>query len=100
MKKEVTPVTRIWIFLLMLPLIWGCSGMGTNAAQAEAPRITKEELKPMLGSPDLVLLDVRGGKDWTDSDMKIKGAIRENPKDFSDWSGKYPKDKTLVLYCD
>jgi rhodanese-related sulfurtransferase len=46
-----------------------------------------------------VLIDVRAGKDWTESDTKIKGAVREDPKEFSSWADKYPKDKTLVLYC-
>jgi rhodanese-related sulfurtransferase len=69
------------------------------AKSAEAPRMPKEELKAMLGSPDLVILDVRYGKDWTDSDVKINGAVREDPKIFESWANKYPKDKTIVLYC-
>jgi len=61
--------------------------------------MAKEELKALLGSPDLMVIDVRYGKDWTDSDRKIAGAIREDPKQFKTWQGKYPKTKTLVLYC-
>ena len=53
----------------------------------------------MLGNPDLIILDVRSGMDWTDSDLKIKGAIREEPDDIKSWANKYPKNKTLVLYC-
>jgi hypothetical protein len=37
--------------------------------------------------------------DWADSDLKIKGAVREDPKVFESWANKYPKDKTIVLYC-
>jgi rhodanese-related sulfurtransferase len=69
------------------------------AKSAEAPRMPQEELKAMLASPDLIILDVRYGKDWTDSDVKIKGAVREDPKVFKSWANKYPKDKTIVLYC-
>jgi rhodanese-related sulfurtransferase len=69
------------------------------AKSAEAPRMPKEEIKAMLGSPDLIIVDVRYGKDWTDSDMKIKGAVREDPKVFESWANKYPKDKTILLYC-
>ena len=69
------------------------------AKSAEAPRMPTDELKAMLGSPDLVIVDVRYGKDWTDSDVKIKGAVREDPKVFESWTNKYPKDKTIVLYC-
>jgi hypothetical protein len=68
-------------------------------AAKDVPRMTKDELKTMLGSKDLVLIDVRTGKDWDDSKLKIKGAVREEPKDFETWYAKYPKDKTLVLYC-
>ena len=67
---------------------------------AEAPRITKEELKPMLGRPDVVIVDVRSGPDWENSKSKIQGAIREDPgKDIQSWGQKYSKDKTLIFYC-
>ena len=73
--------------------------LGQIAIAAEVPRMTKEELKTKLNDPGLVIVDVRVGKDWKGSEFKIKGAVRENPGDFSSWAGKYPKDKTLVLYC-
>jgi rhodanese-related sulfurtransferase len=47
----------------------------------------------------VVILDVRRGKDWTDSDQKIKGAIREDGKEYESWAENYPKDKKIVLYC-
>ena len=64
-----------------------------------APRMTKDDLKAMLSNPDLVIIDVRYGKDWTDSDLKIRGAVREDPEAFNSWANKYPKSKTLVFYC-
>jgi hypothetical protein len=73
--------------------------LGQVAMATEVPRMTKEELKPNLSDPGVVIVDVRVGKDWKGSEFKIKGAVRENPKDFSAWAGKYPKDKTIVLYC-
>ena len=69
------------------------------AFAAEVPRMTKEELKPKLDNPDVVIVDVRVGKDWKGSEFKIKGAVRGNPAELSSWAEKYPKDKTLVLYC-
>jgi 3-mercaptopyruvate sulfurtransferase SseA len=69
------------------------------AKSADVPRMTKEELKAMLGNPDLVIIDVRREADWTGSDSKIKGAVREDPGAIKGWATKYPKDKTLVLYC-
>lgn len=70
------------------------------ALSAEAPRVSKEELKGMMGSPGLVIIDVRAGSDWTKSKEKIQGAVREDPgKKTSSWAKKYPKDKKIVLYC-
>jgi rhodanese-related sulfurtransferase len=69
------------------------------ARSSEAPRMTKEELKAMLGNPDLVIRDVRREGDWTGNDLKIKSAVREDPEAIQGWVNKYPKDKTLVFYC-
>jgi hypothetical protein len=74
-------------------------GVSTIPAQPlDVPRITKEELKSMLGNPDVVILDVRGSNSWKASEKKIKGAVWEDPRDMESWTDKYPKDKTLVLY--
>ncbi len=64
-----------------------------------APTISKDELKSQLGSKNLVLLDVRSGRDWSSSEFKITGAIRAPGSNFATWSTLYPKDKTIVLYC-
>lgn len=71
----------------------------TPAAAQEAKRITIDELKGMLGNPDLVIVDVRTHADWKSSTVKIKGAVREDPEKVDTWMSKYPKDKTLVFYC-
>ncbi len=73
-------------------------GLLVPAFSAEAPRMTKEELKALLGNPDLVIIDVRYGRDWTNSDVKIKSAVREDPDDLKSWANKYSPDKTIVLY--
>ncbi len=65
----------------------------------DVPRIAKEELKTKLGDPSLVVIDVRANADWAGSSLKIKGAIREDPRKVNSWMDKYPKDKTLVFYC-
>lgn len=69
------------------------------ALSQEVPRMTKEELKEMLGKPDVVVVDVRAGSDWKASTTKIKGAVREEPDKIDSWMGKYSKDKTLIFYC-
>jgi len=61
--------------------------------------MSTEELKAMLGDPGVVILDVRSNADWKLSKVKIKGALREDPEKADTWISKYPKDKTLVLYC-
>jgi rhodanese-related sulfurtransferase len=61
--------------------------------------MTKEQLMPMLGKSDVIIIDVRSKYDWDESKVKIKGAVRENGLKFGSWMKKYPKDKTIVLYC-
>lgn len=68
------------------------------ASASEAPRITKEELRAMMDSPDLVIIDVRMEKEWKKADKKIKGAVWEDSEEIEKWAGKYPKDKTIVFY--
>jgi hypothetical protein len=70
------------------------------AAPPEANKITKEELLPLLGRPDVVVIDMRFGRDWTDATLKVKGAVREDPMKPGMWIEKYPKEKMLVFYCD
>jgi len=66
---------------------------------AGPPRITKEELKQRLGNPEIVIVDVRSGGDWTGSERKIAGAVREVPNDVGGWEKRYAKDKPMILYC-
>jgi rhodanese-related sulfurtransferase len=82
--------------LIILFMVGGCT---TLAKSTDAPRMTKEELKAKLGDPNFIVVDVRFGTDWTGSDLKIKGAVREDPGAVESWANKYPKDKTLVFYC-
>ncbi len=71
----------------------------TPATATTAPLMTKEELKPMLGQPDLIVIDVRLDFQRKGDTAKIKGAILEYPGlPIESWLTKYPKDKTLVLY--
>jgi predicted sulfurtransferase len=71
-----------------------------SASQAEdVKRITKEELKSVLSDPSVVVVDVRKEGDWEASELKIKGAVREDPAQVASWMNKYGKDKTLVFYC-
>jgi len=91
MKKRFFLVT-----LVILIMVEGCAMFEKSV---DAPRMTKERLEAMLGNPNLLIIDVRYGKDWTDSNLKIRGAVREDPEAFDSWANKCPKDKTLVFYC-
>jgi hypothetical protein len=66
---------------------------------ADVPRISAQKLESELGNPAFMILDVRTEHDWKGSSSKIKGAVREDPANVDSWIGKYPKDRTLVLYC-
>ena len=68
------------------------------AAPPQADRITKEELLPLLGSPEVTVIDLRFGRDWHDSAVKIKCAVREDPMKPGQWMDNYSKEKTLVFY--
>ncbi|HVN95067.1 MAG TPA: rhodanese-like domain-containing protein [Syntrophorhabdaceae bacterium] len=61
--------------------------------------MTKEQLLPLLGKPGVIIIDVRTKYDWDNSKVKIPGAVREEGMKFGSWMKKYPKDKTIVLYC-
>ena len=86
--------------VLIVLLAFASMALFAKAAVAdEVPRMSKEELRAMLGNPDLVIIDVRSGKDWEASQSKIKGAVREEPRQAKSWADKYDKNKTYVLYC-
>jgi hypothetical protein len=87
--------------LLLVSLMSGLlAGITAVASASDVPKITAEELSARLGSPDLIIIDVRVERDWKSSPLKVKGAVWEDFQDVDTWAQKYPKDKTIVLYCD
>ena len=70
-----------------------------SVAQSAGAKMTKEELRAKLDSPDVVVVDVRLGKDWKASEEKIKGAVRVDAAEVENLAAKYDKAKTLVFYC-
>lgn len=85
-------------YFIILPLLMLLTGISMSEAK-DVPIMTKEELKAQMDSSDVMVLDVRKGKDWKSSEFKIKGASRANPKELDKLAETYPKDKTFVLYC-
>ena len=53
----------------------------TSVVQSAVAKMTKEELRAKLDSPDVVIVDVRLGKDWKASEEKIKGPFVWSPED-------------------
>jgi hypothetical protein len=90
---------KLILFVAVVTVFAVAAFFAMPAAAQEAKRMTIEELKGMLGSPDLVIVDVRRDGDWKSSAVKVKGAVREDPEKVDTWVSKYPKDKTLVFYC-
>jgi hypothetical protein len=93
MKERLSKVLTVLLALASMVLF------AKAAVAEEVSRMPKEELRAMLGNLDVVIIDVRTGKDWKNSQSKIKGAVREEPKKAKLWADKYDKDKTYVLYC-
>jgi hypothetical protein len=90
-----TRVRVAGLAMLLYAFLFVAQGM---AQQTDDCFVTKEQLKALLGSPDMTLIDMRFGRDWTDATLKIKGAVREDPMKPGQWIDKYPKDKMLVFY--
>jgi hypothetical protein len=83
----------------MAALSWLVPGPAI-AADDDAPRMTREELKAKLSDPAVTVIDVRYKANWKKSGQKVTGAAREDPNEISSWVGKYKKDQVLVFYCD
>ena len=94
MKKTISAVIKLSVALTLL------SACSLNALSSSAPRITKEELKSMLGNAKLVIVDVRRTKDWNSSEYKIRGAVRGNPdpSKVGAWASSYGRGDTFVVY--
>ncbi len=94
MTRLFSGVSAVLVGLLLLAATTekGCSF-------PQASMISKEQLKTMLNDPAVAIIDLRINRDWAAADRKIPGAVHEDPDHITDWAGKYPKDKTIVLYC-
>ena len=89
------------LLLIMVTFLVGLTAISALAVPAsEVPRMTKEELKTLLGSADVVVFDVRTIPDYNGSKAKIKGAVRvDMTVPVEAWIDRYPKDRTFVFYC-
>lgn len=90
---------RISAVLIGIIMVSGAIAFSaTPALTQEAKTMSVDELKGMLGNTDVMVIDVRSATDWDSSNLKIKGAVREDPEKAETWMSKFPKDKILVFY--
>ena len=92
-------VNRFVLTVFTVALLAVFAAVSNAAHMDNVPRMSKETLKEMLHSPDVVLIDIRIGIDWNASEFKIQGAERRDPRQFDTWKDQLDKEKTVVVYC-
>jgi hypothetical protein len=88
---------RYGMLTIALYLIAGTASVAV-AATADAPRITKEEAKALLGHPAVVFVDARISSAWNKSSQKIPGAVRPDKWDLESWAAAYDQNTTFIVY--
>jgi len=83
--------------LLVLAFV-GVLCSATVPAAGDAPRITKEEAKALLGAPNAVFIDARTDAAWGGSSRKIKGAVRIDKWDLDSMVSGYDRDTKFIVY--
>ena len=90
--------TAVYAGMLIMAMI-GLLSASAGWANDAAPRVTREEVKTLLGNPNILILDARTGSSWSGSDQKIKGAVRVDPDDVLSWVNRVPREKKIIVYC-
>jgi hypothetical protein len=99
MKRAVASILAVLAAVLFLAASANAAKQSEKKPFPDVPRITKEQLMDKLADPEVIIIDVRPEQQWKTSKLKILGAIHEDAMAIESWAGKYPKDKTIVLYC-
>ncbi len=89
------------LITLVIPLVLALALAGYTAtfdSVEQVPRLTMDQVKEMLGKPDVVILDVRYIKQFEQSDKKLPGATWVDPEKIADYAANIPKDKTIITY--
>ncbi len=94
--KKIIPLKIL--FKLASLFVAGLFTIAPVAAE-DVPRVKKEMLVGYLDNAEVYIFDVRTEEDWKESELKIKGAIRKEPKDFNLWVHQYRDNQAYVLYC-
>jgi hypothetical protein len=98
MKSEVLLVAGLVLTLLVAGPSFVTGAADDKIPFPEVPRITKEQLKEMLGKLDVVIIDARPVEQWKYSDQIIPGTVHEDPLAVQTWASKYDKNRKIVIY--
>jgi rhodanese-related sulfurtransferase len=63
------------------------------------PTLSPSELRKLLDSKSVTLLDVRRKADYAAEPNLIPGAAWRDPEQVESWSRELPKDRPVVVYC-
>lgn len=80
-------------------ILLAAMGYACEGSHPQAPRISIEEALRLHRDAAAVFVDVRTGRSWETSAVKIAGAQRRDPNAVEQWAGLYATEKPLVLYC-
>ena len=64
-----------------------------------SPTLSPSELKKLLDSKSVTLLDVRRKADYEADSILIPGAAWRDPEQVESWSRELPQDRPVVVYC-
>lgn len=66
----------------------------------EPTRITVEEVKDRIDRGESILfIDTRNPTAWSQSDVKLPGAVRIPLRELEQHLDDLPRDRTIVTYC-
>jgi len=96
-KRYLLNILFCFLSLFLLNQLAAAAAFSANDS---VPRITVQELKAKLDRGEaVVIIDNRTGRDYTDSKIKIKGAIRIPIVQLENRYSELPEDKEIVTYC-
>jgi len=99
MRSAILVVAGLVLTLLIAGASFVGGALDPKVPYPEVPRVTKEQLREMLGKEDVVIIDARPVEQWKYTDQVIPGTIHEDPAAIKEWAKKYDKNKRIVIYC-
>jgi 3-mercaptopyruvate sulfurtransferase SseA len=88
------------LFFLSIAFLHHLTAPAVFSQADDVQRITVQELKAKMDKGEgLVVVDVRTGKDYEGSKIKIKGAVRIPIVQLEERYRELPMDKEIITYC-